>query len=280
MSQPAQTTAPCRMVSTSKRVEFLHFPRFSVIVPAIFGSLCIIVSFLDCRIATMICRRSSTMMWLVWLSTMSAVTGWAFPLRSTATASIPRTEAAIKATMTSLVVPFGGSAPALSQELLDKQILGGKGVGLQEMSTIGIAVPPGFTLTTAVCRQFQETGDLPEDVWQTIVDSAIPAVERDMGRRFGHAENPLLFSCRSGAAISMPGMMDTVLNIVRVVSVRLLCPLYPSHSVLCSLYIGTNVGNGTGIGSGHGQCSICLRRLSSTPRHVWQCRHGYSARSL
>jgi Pyruvate phosphate dikinase, AMP/ATP-binding domain len=207
------------MVSTSKRVEFLHFPRFSVIVPANLDPIIVHrCQRLDCSIAAMICR-SSTMMLLVWLSTITAVAGWAFPLRSTATANIPSTEAAIK-TMTSLVVPFGGSAPALSQELLDKQILGGKGVGLQEMSTIGIAVPPGFTLTTAVCRQFQETGDLPDDVWQTIVDSAIPAVERDMGRQFGHAENPLLFSCRSGAAISMPGMMDTVLNIVSVVRVR------------------------------------------------------------
>jgi Pyruvate phosphate dikinase, AMP/ATP-binding domain len=115
------------------------------------------------------------------------------------------------------IVPFGGSAPPVLD--LDKEILGGKGLGLQEMSSIGIEVPPGFTLTTPLCQLFDQQGGFTEDLWNEIGD-AIRLVEKDMGRKFGDAENPLLFSCRSGAAISMPGMMDTVLN---VVSCRLSC---------------------------------------------------------
>jgi pyruvate,orthophosphate dikinase len=109
------------------------------------------------------------------------------------------------------IVPFGGSAPSVPNP--NKNILGGKGLGLQEMSSIGIDVPPGFTLTTPLCSVFQETGDLPNDLWLE-VENAVKTVEADMGRKFGDPEHPLLFSCRSGAAVSMPGMMDTVLNIV------------------------------------------------------------------
>lgn len=117
---------------------------------------------------------------------------------------------AVSSTTESSVVGFGGSATA--PVALDKNILGGKGVGLQTMSSIGIAVPPGFTLTTTLCQEYQETGDLTEEVWEDI-RTAIQRVEVDMGKVFGDAENPLLVSCRSGAAISMPGMMDTVLNV-------------------------------------------------------------------
>jgi pyruvate, orthophosphate dikinase len=111
-----------------------------------------------------------------------------------------------------LIVPFGGSAPPAT--ILDKTVLGGKGVGLQTMGAIGIDVPPGFTLTTETCGMFQEKGGLPDQVWQGVLDN-IRRVENDMGgRKFGDAEQmPLLLSCRSGAAISMPGMMDTVLNV-------------------------------------------------------------------
>lgn len=107
-------------------------------------------------------------------------------------------------------VPFGGSAPSLPHP--DRDLLGGKGLGLQEMSSIGIDVPPGFTLTTPVCQVFDRNGDLPKELWAE-VDKAIVRVEKDLGRKFGDTENPLLFSCRSGAKISMPGMMDTVLNV-------------------------------------------------------------------
>lgn len=110
-----------------------------------------------------------------------------------------------------LIVPFGGSAPPAPT--LDKNILGGKGVGLQTMGNIGIDVPPGFTLTTDVCVSFQDNGGLPDDVWDSVLEN-IRRIETDMGRKFGDTEQmPLLLSCRSGAAISMPGMMDTVLNV-------------------------------------------------------------------
>jgi len=109
------------------------------------------------------------------------------------------------------IAPFGGSAHPVPHP--DKQILGGKGFGLQEMSSLGIDVPPGFTLATPLCQVYQDKGDLPDEMWKE-VEHAIKRVEEDMGRKFGDSENPLLFSCRSGAAVSMPGMMDTVLNIV------------------------------------------------------------------
>ena len=109
------------------------------------------------------------------------------------------------------IVRFGGSAEPVPNP--DKNVLGGKGLGLQEMSSIGINVPPGFTLTTALCQAFQVTGDLTEEIWEQ-TKCAIADVENDMGRKFGDPKNPLLLSCRSGAAQSMPGMMDTVLNVV------------------------------------------------------------------
>jgi len=112
------------------------------------------------------------------------------------------------------IVRFGGSATSVKNP--DKSILGGKGLGLQEMSSVGIDVPPGFTLATPLCQAYQKTGDLTEEVWEQ-TKLAIADVERDMGRKFGDAANPLLLSCRSGAAVSMPGMMDTVLNIVRTI---------------------------------------------------------------
>jgi len=112
------------------------------------------------------------------------------------------------------LVPFGGSAVSVINP--NKKILGGKGLGLQEMAGLKIQVPPGFTLTTPLCQIYQRTNDLPEDMWNEVKD-AIARIEKDMGRKFGDPANPLLFSCRSGAAISMPGMMDTVLNVVRTI---------------------------------------------------------------
>ncbi|CAB9519799.1 Pyruvate, phosphate dikinase, chloroplastic [Seminavis robusta] len=108
------------------------------------------------------------------------------------------------------IVQFGGSA--LPQEKPDKQIVGGKGLGLQIMSGIGVSVPPGFTLTTPVCQEFQDSGDLSDEMWAAVRE-AVKRIEKDTGKGYGNPENPLLFSCRSGAAVSMPGMMDTVLNI-------------------------------------------------------------------
>lgn len=94
-----------------------------------------------------------------------------------------------------------------------KQILGGKGANLAEMSSIGLPVPQGFTVSTAVnFRYFENNDSLPEDVVNQI-DEAVKRLEEKSGQKFSDPENPLLVSVRSGAAISMPGMMDTVLNL-------------------------------------------------------------------
>ncbi len=94
-----------------------------------------------------------------------------------------------------------------------KELLGGKGAGLAEMSNIGIPVPPGFTITTEVCTAFYRGGKkLPRDLRGAIA-TALARVEREAGKRFGDPANPLLVSVRSGARVSMPGMMDTVLNL-------------------------------------------------------------------
>ena len=95
-----------------------------------------------------------------------------------------------------------------------KNLLGGKGANLAEMSAIGIPVPPGFTITTDVCTEYNELGK--EEVISLIkneVEEAIGTLEEIMNARFGDANNPLLISVRSGARVSMPGMMDTVLNL-------------------------------------------------------------------
>ncbi|MGO9063382.1 MAG: PEP/pyruvate-binding domain-containing protein, partial [Myxococcaceae bacterium] len=93
-----------------------------------------------------------------------------------------------------------------------RALLGGKGANLAEMTALGLPVPPGFTLTTDACRVFLAAGDWPTGLWDEEV-AAVHALEAHTGKRFGDAANPLLVSCRSGAKFSMPGMMDTVLNI-------------------------------------------------------------------
>ncbi|MEN9786752.1 MAG: pyruvate, phosphate dikinase [Pseudomonadota bacterium] len=94
-----------------------------------------------------------------------------------------------------------------------KALLGGKGAGLAEMTRLGLPVPPGFTLTTAVCNHwFQNRSTLPEGAWEQ-VRAALARVEEQTGKGFGDAARPLLVSVRSGAPASMPGMMDTVLNL-------------------------------------------------------------------
>lgn len=91
-------------------------------------------------------------------------------------------------------------------------LLGGKGANLADMSRIGVPVPPGFTATTEACNAYQKEKQLPEGLWEQML-SALASVENETGKKFGGVENPLLVSCRSGAKFSMPGMMDTVLNI-------------------------------------------------------------------
>jgi pyruvate, orthophosphate dikinase len=95
----------------------------------------------------------------------------------------------------------------------DKLLLGGKGANLAEMTNIGLPVPPGFTICTDVCREFFENGqDLPAGVLEEYL-AAIKDIERATGREYGNPKNPLLFSVRSGAAVSMPGMMNTLLGV-------------------------------------------------------------------
>ena len=94
-----------------------------------------------------------------------------------------------------------------------KELLGGKGANLAEMCKIGIPVPPGFTITTEVCAAYYEHGKkLPEDALPEI-DAALKKVEATFGKKFGDVADPLLVSVRSGAALSMPGMMNTILNL-------------------------------------------------------------------
>jgi pyruvate,orthophosphate dikinase len=93
-----------------------------------------------------------------------------------------------------------------------KDLLGGKGANLAEMTVLGLPVPPGFTITTEACRAYLETGEVPPQL-AAEVDEHLSALERQMGKRLGDPDDPLLVSVRSGAKFSMPGMMDTVLNI-------------------------------------------------------------------
>jgi len=93
-----------------------------------------------------------------------------------------------------------------------RNLLGGKGANLAEMTRIGVPVPPGFTITTAVCAEYQNSHELSDQL-RDEVREALARVEKIMGKSFSDARDPLLFSVRSGARVSMPGMMDTVLNL-------------------------------------------------------------------
>ncbi len=109
-------------------------------------------------------------------------------------------------TTTRWVVPFTGGRAK------DRFLLGGKGANLCEMTHIGLPVPPGFVVTTEACRSYLAHGSVPEDLYQEVAD-ALADLEATTGRRLGDPRAPLLLSVRSGAAFSMPGMMDTVLNL-------------------------------------------------------------------
>ena len=104
------------------------------------------------------------------------------------------------------VYPFSAGNRTMSD------LLGGKGANLAEMATLGIPVPDGFTITTRACQDYLRTGGLNQDLLDQI-DSAIIDLEKKIGKSFGDANNPLLVSVRSGAKFSMPGMMETVLNV-------------------------------------------------------------------
>ncbi|HXF84238.1 MAG TPA: pyruvate, phosphate dikinase [Anaerolineales bacterium] len=93
-----------------------------------------------------------------------------------------------------------------------RALLGGKGSGLADMTRAGVPVPPGFTITTEACNEYRKTGKFPPGMWEQAL-AALKVVEKKTGKRFGDPRNPLLVSCRSGAKFSMPGMMNTILNI-------------------------------------------------------------------
>ncbi len=113
--------------------------------------------------------------------------------------------------MTRWVYGFGGGDNDGRADM--KDLLGGKGANLAEMASIGLPVPPGFTITTEVCTAFYDNDKRYPDELAAQVETALGRIEAVTGQRFGDPENPLLVSVRSGARVSMPGMMDTVLNL-------------------------------------------------------------------
>lgn len=113
--------------------------------------------------------------------------------------------------MTKWVYTFGGGRAEGSAEM--KNLLGGKGANLAEMANLGLPVPPGFTITTEVCTWFYANGKSYPEALSAEVEAALGFVGTATGRRFGDPDRPLLLSVRSGARASMPGMMDTVLNL-------------------------------------------------------------------
>lgn len=117
----------------------------------------------------------------------------------------------VRRTKKRFVYFFGKNAADGSAQM--KQLLGGKGANLAEMTLLGIPVPAGFTITTEACALFYEQGKRWPSGLEEEVDRNLKRLEEVMGARFGDRENPLLVSVRSGAAVSMPGMMDTVLNL-------------------------------------------------------------------
>src|SRR5271156_6796428 len=109
-----------------------------------------------------------------------------------------------------LVFSFG--AGKAEGDFTRRDLPGGKGAGLAEMTSLGLPVPPGFTISTEVCAAHQRSGKLPPEVEQE-VSAALARIEKSVGMTFGDPSNPLLVSVRSGGRASMPGMMDTILNL-------------------------------------------------------------------
>ncbi|MFC1478347.1 pyruvate, phosphate dikinase [Candidatus Margulisiibacteriota bacterium] len=116
------------------------------------------------------------------------------------------------ATTTKKNVYFFGNGEADGNATM-RQLLGGKGCNLAEMTNIGVPVPPGFTITTEVCKQFYDNNKQYPGGLQAEINDNVAKLEETMGAKFGDKESPLLVSVRSGAAVSLPGMMDTVLNL-------------------------------------------------------------------
>ena len=137
------------------------------------------------------------------------------PVKKSAVRSKPSRKTAAKApakgTKAKWVYAFGGGKAEGRADM--RNLLGGKGAGLAEMAHLGLPVPPGFTITTEVCTYFYANGKTYPKNLKPQVEAALAEVGRITGKKFGDAKNPLLVSVRSGARASMPGMMDTVLNL-------------------------------------------------------------------
>src|ERR1700737_1868812 len=133
----------------------------------------------------------------------------AFARRSTGSRTSRRSKDRLR--MTKWVYRFGDGAAEGHADM--RNLLGGKGAGLAEMSNLGLPVPPGFTITTEVCSYFYAHDKTYPDELREEVERGLAEIERSFGARFGDPDNPLLVSVRSGARVSMPGMMDTVLNL-------------------------------------------------------------------
>ena len=129
-----------------------------------------------------------------------------------ATITLPEVEAqeTKKKAATQYVYSFGGGKADGNGKM--KDVLGGKGAGLAEMTNAGLPVPPGFTIQTEACREYMRTGAVSNEVDRQM-DEALAKLEALQGQKLGTGENPLLVSVRSGAKFSMPGMMDTILNL-------------------------------------------------------------------
>src|ERR1700751_2927663 len=132
-----------------------------------------------------------------------------------ATTTLPDTEiietkiTPTKPATTKYVHFFGGGKADGNGKM--KDVLGGKGAGLAEMTNAGLPVPPGFTIQTEACREYMRGGLSPDVDKQ--MDEALTKLEQLQGQKLGPGDNPLLVSVRSGAKFSMPGMMDTILNL-------------------------------------------------------------------
>lgn len=113
--------------------------------------------------------------------------------------------------MTKWIYTFGNAKAEGNASM--RNLLGGKGANLAEMNLVGLPVPSGFTITTDVCTYYYDNNDSYPVDFESLVKSSVQYVESIMGKKFGDVKNPLLFSVRSGARVSMPGMMDTVLNL-------------------------------------------------------------------
>src|SRR6266478_7758844 len=113
--------------------------------------------------------------------------------------------------MKNYVYSFGNGAADGDGKM--KEVLGGKGAGLAEMSKAGVPVPPGFTISTEVCNIFFQNGNKVPDEINNQVLKALEKLEGQIGKKLGDPSNPLLVSVRSGAKFSMPGMMNTILNL-------------------------------------------------------------------